>query len=200
MTRLSLWGLILSGVLIAAFSGCRSMAPTVTWYTLRPLAGVGVDADAGAGKSLTIGIRPVTLPGYLRRTQMVTRDGPYRLAVSSLHRWANYPDRLVQQLIGENLQALMPRTRIVNPPWPVGLQPDLSLAFDFLELIGTDEKKMLLSVEWRVGDTQSVDRVRRTTLVEPIAGSGYDELAAAHSRVLEALCREVAQTLDTFNG
>ncbi|MGA6927396.1 MAG: PqiC family protein [Desulfosarcina sp.] len=198
MTRLPLWGVILSGALIAAFWGCRSMAPAVTWYTLRPLSGIGADADAGAGSSLTIGIRPVTLPGYLRRTQMVTRDGPYRLAVSSLHRWANYPDRLVQQLIGENLQALMPRIRIVNPPWPVGLQPDLSLAFDFLELIGTDEKKMLLSVEWRVGETQSADGVQRTTLVEPIAGSGYDELAAAHSRVLEALCREVAQTLDTL--
>ena len=36
----------------------------------------------------------------------------------------------------------------------------------------------------------------RRTFSEPIPGSGFDDLAVAHSQVLERLCREVAVTLE----
>lgn len=197
MSRLSLGLLALSVALITVISGCRSLTQPVIWYSLRPISGNPSDMDAVDSNPMTIGIRPVILPGTINRTQMVIRDGAYRLSISSLHRWADYPDRLVQRLLAENLQLLMPDAHIVNTPWPAGLKPDFSIAFDFLELIGTDDEKMHLNVEWRIvsADPRAADQYHRTTLVEPMDGSGYDGLAAAHSRVLEALCREVARRL-----
>ena len=38
----------------------------------------------------------------------------------------------------------------------------------------------------------------RTILSESMTGTGFDDLAAAHSRALEALCREVADVLSDF--
>lgn len=197
MTRLSLWTVAFSCALITAFLGCRSMTPPVTYYTLSSISGQTAAADAHGDLVLTIGIRPVELPGYINRTQMVTRKGPHQLSIASLHRWADYPDRLVQQLLEENLQTLLPRARVVNSPWPVGLKPDVTISFRFLELIGSADKKMLLSAVWDIAGGASLGEVQshRLALAEPLPGSGFDDLAAAHSRVLEALCLKVAATL-----
>lgn len=200
MIRLSLWTVALSCALITAFSGCRSFTPPVSYYTLSSISGQASEADASGNLDITIGIRPVELPGYIDRTQMVIRTKPHQLEISSLHRWADYPDRLVQQILGENLQALMPHARVVNVPWPVGLKPDVTVSFHFLELIGTADKKMLLGAVWTIAGAapQSVVQTHRMTLAEPMSGKGFDDLAAAHSQVLEALCREVAKGLENF--
>lgn len=202
MTRLSMWTIAFGCALVTAFSGCRSLTPPVTYYTLSSISGQFTGADTDGKVPFTIGIRPVELPGYIDRTQMVTRTGSHQLAISSFNRWADYPDRLVQQLIADNLQVLMPHARLVNAPWPVDLKPDIIVSFQFQELIGTADKKMLLSAVWTFAGVASpkLKQPRRIVLEEPVPGSGFDDLAAAHSQVLEALCREVARELDGFLG
>lgn len=197
MIRLSLWIFVISCALMVVFGGCRSFTPPVTYYMLSSISGPTGEANVHAKVADTIGIRPVELPGYIDRTQMVTRTGTHRLAISATHRWADYPDRLVQQIIGDNLQALMPSARVVDAPWPMGLKPDVTLSFQFMELIGTADKKMQLSAVWTIirADSPSAVQSRRTTFEVPMRGSGFDDLAAAHSQVLEALCREVAKAL-----
>ena len=98
MTRLSLWAAVFSCVLMTVVF--RVPIPDrrlVTYYTLGSTLSMQPSAATASNRTreLTIGIRPVELPGYMNRTQMVTRTGPHRLEVSSLHRWADYPDRMV---------------------------------------------------------------------------------------------------------
>lgn len=196
MTRLSVWAAVLSCVLMTVVSGCRSLTPAVTYYTLG--SPPSIQPASNRTRALTIGIRSVELPGYMERTQMVIRTGPHQLEVSSLHRWADYPDRMVQQALNENLQMLLPSARVVGSPSPMGLEADIVLSFHFLELIGTADKRMLLSVRWTIvgeGIPSSVQS-HRTTLSETLSGPGFDDLAAAHERVLERLSREVAETLE----
>jgi uncharacterized lipoprotein YmbA len=173
------------------------MTPSVTYYTLRSIPVLASQTAATEPSVVTIGIQPIELPGYLNRTHMTTRSSVHKLTISSVHRWADYPDRLVQQVIGENLIVLMPQARVVNPPWPVGLNPDISLTVQFTELIRTPENDVLLGAGWIIsGKTGPAGmQSHRVVLTEPADGSGYDDLAAAHSRVLERLCRSVATTL-----
>jgi uncharacterized lipoprotein YmbA len=107
----------------------------------------------------------------------------------------------VQQLLVENLQALLPGDRIVLSPWPVGMNPDVSVSFRFHELIGTDGRKMLLNATWDMDCLGPCARIHshRIDLAEPMRGASYDELAAAHSRVLAALCRRVAESLQSWS-
>ena len=198
MTRLSLWAVTFSCALITVFSGCRSLTPAVTYYIINPItAGSASPAEADGKPTMTVGIRPIELPGYINRRQMVMRTGQNQLEVSSYHRWADYPDRMVQRVLAENLQLLMTDARIYGAPWPVGLKPDVVVDFSFLELIGTTDKKMLLSAVWTITDKgdQSAVQSHRTAFPATIPGTGFDDLAAAHSRALEALCREVAESL-----
>jgi uncharacterized lipoprotein YmbA len=199
MNRLSLWTLAFSCALIIVFSGCRSITPSVSYYILNSLtAGSTSPVDADGKRTMTVGIDPIELPGYLNRVQMVKRTGPNQLEISSYHRWADYPDRMIQRVLGENLQILMADARVFSAPWPVGLKPDVTVNLTFLELIGTTDKKMLLCAAWTITGDGDRSASHRTSLSETIAGTGFDDLAAAHSRVLEALCSEVAHALNGF--
>ena len=201
MNRLSLWTLafICSLMIIFIISGCRSLTPSVSYYILNPLSESSMfPVDAEGNRSKTVGVDPIELPGYLNRVQMVKRTGPNQLEVSSQHRWADFPDRMIQRVLGDNLQMLMADARVYSAPWPAGLKPDITVDVTFLELIGTTDKKMLLSAVWTITGNGESSPSHRTTLSETIAGSGFDDLAAAHSRVLDALCRQIADTLSGF--
>ena len=200
MIRRSIWTLAFTCLLAIVCSGCRSMTPSVTYYTLRTIPAHASQTSAEETSVVTIGIQPIELPGYVNRTHMTTQSSDHQLTISSLHRWADYPDRLVQEVLGKNLNVLMPQTRVVNPPWPVGLKPDISLAVQFTELIKTPDNNVLLGAGWTIsGATEpTAMHSQRIILTEPVEGSGYDDLAAAHSRVLERLSRSVATTLASF--
>lgn len=196
MTRMPPWLVALGLIIATIFSGCRSMTPSVTYYTIDPMVDATAQTTAETDPAAIIGIRPVELPGTINRTQMVIRSAPHQLAISSLHRWADYPDQLVQQTIGENLQTLMPDSRVVSAPWPMGLKPDITVSFKFNELIGTADNGVLLGVVWTITVADPKTPLSyRVNLTEPMKSKGYDELAAAHSRVLAVLCRRVADAL-----
>ena len=201
MIRISIRAAMLGLVMMTAFSGCRSMTPPVTYYTVNPIVGTAAQTEAATTPAVIIGIRPVDLPGMINRIQMVTRSGEHQLSISSLHRWADYPSQLIQQTIGENLQTLMPDARVVSAPWPMGLKPDVTVTIKFYELIGTADNQVLLSAIWTIttADPSFMD-AHRLNLTEPMMGKGYDELAAAHSRVLAAFCRKMADSLNAFRG
>jgi len=191
--------MLVLALLVAGFLGCRSMTPAVDYYILRPVSPeVSPSVTVDAPISRTVAVHPVELPDSVNRLQMVRRSGSNRLEISPFHRWADYPDRLIQQVVEENLQMLAPHVRVVHHPWPAGLKPDATVHFQFRQLVGTTDGEMLLTAVWSViaTDNSAKGQVRRTTLSEPVPGSGFDDLAAAHSSVLTALCREVAAILN----
>ena len=190
--------MLVLALLVAGFLGCRSMTPAVNYFILRPVSPeASPAATVDAPISRTVAIHPVELPDSVNRLQMVRRIGSNRLEISAFNRWADYPDRLVQQVLEENLQMLAPHVRVVHHPWPAGLKPDITVHFQFRELVGTTDREMLLTAVWSVvsTDNPAQGQVWRTTLSEPIPGSGFDDLADAHSSVLATLCREVAPIL-----
>jgi uncharacterized protein len=181
-------------------SACRSFTPPVKYYTLSSIAMATDGSEIVDRRTLTIGILPVELPGVIDRIQMVRRAGPNQLEISSLHRWADYPDKLVQQVLEDDLQALMPAARIVNLPSAAGLRPDLTVNFRILELIATTDRKIHLGAVWDItaGDTPSAIRSHRINLVQSMDSASFSDLAAAYSHALGTLCRRVAESLQAF--
>ena len=190
---------LIPALLLAMIFGCRSVTPSVNHYVLRSLAaGESPAGTVDEPRSRIVAIGPVQLPAYVNRMQMVMLNDSSELEISEFHRWADYPDRLVQQVLEDNLQALLPHARVVSHPLPAGLEADVTLGVRFGELIGTTDKKMRLRAMWtlqRKGKPET-DLSWRTCLCEPISGTGFKALAAAHNRVLEKFCREVAVALE----
>ena len=197
----SIWAVAFGVALLTVLSGCRSATPAVTYYTLNPISEPAREKLNSGNAGLIVAILPVELPGVIDRSQMVTRIGAHQLAVSALHRWADYPNALVQQILGQNLQLLMPNARVVSAPWPMGLKPDVTVTVKFYELLGTPGSRIRLNAAWTAAAADTALAVsRRVNLTEPVAGKGYKELAAAHSRILAAFCRILADSLIALHG
>jgi uncharacterized lipoprotein YmbA len=201
VTRLQRLSLAIGLAAMMGLSGCRSITAPVSFYTLPPLdPGAVATAVDDNRPALTVGIQPVTLPGYLNRSEMVRRSGANRLEIASQQRWADYLDRMVQETLAENLQLLMPRDQVVKAPWPAGVKPEVTVDYQFQELIGASDGTMRMRVVWtlarRSGDPPA--QSQRMSLTEPMPGSGFDALAAAHSRALAALGRRTAESLREF--
>ncbi len=201
MSRIRSSSLIFITGLIFAVSGCRSFTPSVSYYTLSAVE-PSSESDFAEGdlSPMVIGIRSVVVPGYLARTQMMRRTSAYRLEISPYHRWANYLDRLVQQLIEENLNTLLPRFQFVNVPWPIGCKPDFSLSLQIGSLIANADQTVSLSAVWSLfrDDKSIAIGPRQTILSVPMADKGFESLAEAHSEVLAELCRQMASAIHNF--
>lgn len=201
MSRIQSLSFVIIAGLMLAFSGCRSLTPAVSYYTLsaiEPSSGSNVADDDRP--SMVIGIRSVVLPGYLARTQMMRKTSEYRLEISPYHRWANYLDRLVQQVIEENLNTLFPHIQIVNVPWSIGLKPDFSLSIQISSLIASADRKVSLTAVWTLfrDDKSIAIGPRQIILSAPMADKGFESLAKAHSEVIAELCRQMASVINNF--
>jgi uncharacterized lipoprotein YmbA len=189
-------------VLFATLFGCRMASPPVSYYILEPIRQEQTVASAKAEQTVVaVGIRHIELPGYLNRLAIVRRSGERQVEIESLHRWADYLDRMVQQTIRANLQVLMPHASVIITPWPVGLKPDVILDYQFLELIGGPDQTMRMKVEWTVYDQSrpAPPKTHRLNLTESMKGTRFDALAAAHSAVLESLCRKTIESLSALS-
>jgi len=179
-------------LLLAAALGCLRPSPPAAYYLLQPLRPEG---PAPARSGLAVEVLPVRLPELLQRPQMVVpRDGA--LELSETHRWGNPLDQDMQRVLVENLAALLGSDAVV--PSPRGEQVAAAYRVE-VEVRGFAARPGELSLEavWvltRPGAAQAV-LVRRSVLRQALPDPGPDTLAAAYSRALAALSREIAQAL-----
>ena len=177
-------------VLAALFGilGCAIGGPTPPsrFYLLAPLEVAG---DGAGGVSLGVG--PIRLAEYLDRPQIVTRRGDFALDLAEFDRWGEPLDQSISRVLAENLGALLRTDRVQRHPWRDGRDIEVQVELDVRRFDGPAAGPVELVAHWRVRRggalKQGISRVS-----EPLEAGGYDGLAAAMSRSLRALSREIA--------
>ncbi|MGH7913651.1 MAG: PqiC family protein, partial [Candidatus Binataceae bacterium] len=106
-----------------AAGGCFSPRPDPSkFFVLTPIGSAAANSIAPTGltasSSLTIGIGPIKLPGYLDRDEVVTRVSPNRLELSNMDRWAEPLDNNFKQVIAQDLTQSLGTHSITFYPWP----------------------------------------------------------------------------------
>jgi hypothetical protein len=179
-------------LLLAAALGCLRPSPPVVYHLLQPLRPEGA---APARSGLAVEVLPVRLPDLLQRPQMVVaRDGA--LGLSETHRWGNPLDQDMQRVLVENLGLLLGSDAVV--PSPRGEQVGAAYRVEVdVRGCAAGPGGLTLEAVWML-TRPAVDRavlVQRSVFREALPDPGPDTLAAAHSRALEALSREIAAAL-----
>jgi uncharacterized lipoprotein YmbA len=148
-----------------------------------------------------IGIGPVIIPGYLDRTQIVTRTTVDHVHLATFHRWAEPLENGIARIVAEEIGARVPTERIVMFPWRglIGQSLRYQVVLAVVRFDGQLGGDVTLDTRWRVlgknGDELSYGR---STLTEPAAGPGYDPMIAAMSRTLVVLGQEIAAEIRTL--
>ena len=174
-------------------TGCGRSAPT-HFFSLSPAAQEKTAPPAGPCQS--IGIGPVDFPAYLDRTQIVTRLGPNQLHLAEFDQWAEPLRDNFQRALAENLAGLLCAKPLVTYPWPVGGHPDKQIVIQVVRFDGNLGQNTTLLASWSVVDADGNNLAWRSMeYQEAVSGPGYDALAAAQSRLVEKLARDVAASL-----
>lgn len=185
--------------LSAAFAGCVNIGmgtpPRQPTYVLEPTA-----PPARLGPSgIALGVGPVTIPGYLNRNQMVSREAENRLRIDPLHDWGAPLGEEIQRVLGENLGRLLRSERVITWPWSRHADIVLRVPVQVLQFEPVAGKGVILVARWQIlsPEATQVLLARQSEIIETLPGNNADEHAAGMSRALGSLALQIADAVRT---
>jgi uncharacterized lipoprotein YmbA len=188
--------LLLAG-LLAGLTGCTGTADPTRFYVLGLVDAPASTPRPAGGQDLKVGVRAVELPRYLERPQIVTRASANRLELAEFHQWGAPLRLAMPAVLGENLARLLPSEQVQVFPWGRVFTPDAQVLVEVTQLEGALNANSVLSARWRIlGRSGTEVRAGTSRFSEP-SGKDYESLVAAHSRLLGALSRDIAEALRT---
>ena len=180
-----------SRLLLIAFLALASCGTERSYYVLSPMG------RPPSGGGIGIGVGPVSIAAYLDRENLVFQESGNRLAIAESHRWAGDLEDNVASVLATNLGRKLGTGNVRTYPWADDGDLRYQVSIDVRQLHGTADGDAYLEAAWRV---YSLPDRRMTTSkswsgTEPMQVDGYDELAAAESRLLARLAAEIAASL-----
>jgi uncharacterized lipoprotein YmbA len=189
-------------------ASCAVSDPT-QYYTLGQPAARNAESTPSAfprsseGRTgdVSIGVGPVIMPGYLNRSQIVTRTGGDQVDIATFHRWAEPLQDGVARILADEIGARVPTERIVAFPWrgEIARALEYRVVVAVLRFDGRAGGDVTLDTRWRIlGRDGEEVAFRRSTVTEAAAGPGYEPMVAGMTRALGTLGQEIATEIQVM--
>ncbi|HXJ37615.1 MAG TPA: PqiC family protein [Candidatus Eisenbacteria bacterium] len=189
MTRI---GQLLSIAMLAVTVGCSS--PHSRFYTLAATA----TPDAGRDAGYTVAVGPISIPAYADRPELVVQVAPHQVKVEEYDRWAAPLEDDIARVVAGDLQALLGTPRVAVGPM-VSFVPAYRVTIDVQRFESTPGDSAVVEAVWVVEKRGTSDTLSgRTIAHEAVDGKTYGALAAAHSRAVETMSRDIAEAIRTL--
>jgi uncharacterized lipoprotein YmbA len=176
-------------LLLATLTACRS-APS-RFYTLESTA--VADRDASASYAVVIG--PVVVPASVDRPEMVVQDAPNRVSLDEFNRWAAPLGDAIGRTVAGDLVKLLGTPRVATASL-ANFDADYRVSIEVQSFESIPGQSVLVDAVWVVHRSGGhEERSGRTVAHEPVLGSDYAAIAAAHSRALARLGGDLAAAI-----
>lgn len=184
------WLSIAAVALMAA--ACGAPAPREQFFTLSA-PDAGGPAPASASPSVFVG--PVAVPEAVDRTQLVLRTGPHQVDVADDWRWAEPLRGAIARVIADTLARELGSSRVMTSRQASGGPFDYRVALEVQRFDSSLDEGATLEVLWTITAPNAAPRNGRTFAHESAASRDPSAVAAAHSRALERVGRDIAQAI-----
>jgi uncharacterized protein len=176
-------------VVVTLAAGCGS-TPASRFYTL------SATTTSGATSSdVSMAVGPVSVPAVVDRPQIVVTTGPNQVRLEEFNRWASPLQNAIARVVAENLVAMLGTPRVTLSQ-SLSADADYRAAIEVQRFESTPGEAATLDAVWTVSRTKDgKSQTGRTTVREAAQEKGYDALAAAHSRALARLSRDIADAV-----
>jgi hypothetical protein len=178
-------------------SGCAT-TPMPHFYQL----GIAADSQGVAANDAEdgplIGIGPIRLPGYLDRSQIVTRANATELNLSDSHRWAEPLQENFTRTLAEQLSQMLGTSTISIEPSRNRANLDLRIMVDVIRFDADRNGDVFLIAYWSVenlDDSMRFDQRKSTIHVQGGRGPDYPGIVTGMSEAVYQLAREIAAEL-----
>lgn len=188
-------------MMIIAIVSCLSLgacgsSPKVRYYGLES---IDVEYQRDPEGSPMVGIGPLRIPAYLKRSQMVTRGQGAELIVDDFNRWAEGLDEAIHRTIASNVDSLLDSAVVVAFPTSTLVDVDYRM-IGRIDRFDTDSAGLaVLDVQWGVStaDGDTVVPARRTRYESRASAAGDPAaIARAMSDIIEHFSRDIAREID----
>lgn len=179
-------------------SGCSLLSPEPDPSRFFVLTATTPSESSPVGRGVTVGVGPITLPGYLDRNEIVTRISADELRYSPIERWAEPLRGGIERVVQENLVPLVPGGLVLRFPWAAPTPVDYQVVLDVRRFETDANGRAELVVRWGIRDVQAgtYRAMRDTVLHETGGGADAGSGAQALSRTLADLARQIADEID----
>jgi len=180
---------------ILTVSGC-STGPPARLYVLTSLSRAESVPPATGGRELSIGIGPVELPQYVNRPQIVTGQQSSELQSAASAQWAEPLQDGFTRVLAENLSLLLATDRVAIFPWKT-FAPEYQVVVEVTHFLGQTGGAVSLVALWSILNKDGREALvsKKSSFRESTGSSEYEALAAAMSRTVAALSRDIATAL-----
>jgi uncharacterized protein len=187
----------LSGLFLTlALAACGS-SPTASFYTLSTdttLERISTNAP------LRVAVGPVTVPDLVDKPQMVTQRPPNEVWVNEYARWGEPLKENIARTLAADLSRLLGSDNVSVYPQGADVQP-YSVRVDVMRFDSVAGSAVTLDALWTIRTADGSARFDgRTVLHENTTGDGFEAIAAAHSRALGGMSRQIAEAILKMRG
>jgi uncharacterized lipoprotein YmbA len=139
----------------------------------------------------------VELPQYVNRPQIVTGDSGNELRRAEFEQWAEPLETNFTRVLAGNLSTLLGTERVAVFPWKGPVPLDYQVVVEVTQLLGAPNGSVSLVALWRVlgKDGREALLSRQSSFTESTGSQEYGALAAAMSRTVANLSREIAAAI-----
>lgn len=186
--------LVLGAVLLLG-SGCGS-SPDTRFYVLD-----AVVQPAGTPLELSVGLGPVTLPPYIDRNPIVTRDGPNTLSLAEFDRWAEPMQDGFERVLTTDLAAALGTSGVEMHPWGASAI-DIRVPVEVLRFDADASGTVYLVARWAVltPDHGMISPPRLSEISHASSSSSFADTVGGLSQAIGKLAVEISRELRSAHG
>ncbi|HET7731388.1 MAG TPA: PqiC family protein [Usitatibacter sp.] len=186
-------GTMLAAAAVAlALAGCGS-PPKENFYTLSSPA---TPLPAAGASPVTVYVGPVTVPESVDRTPMVLRTSPNQVDIDDGNRWAEPLKTAIPRVIAETLMRELGTPRVMASRGGSIAVPDFRVAIEIQRFESSLADGATIDALWSVVPAKGgAPRTGRSLVAEPAATRDPAGVAAAHSRALARVARDIAAAM-----
>jgi hypothetical protein len=168
-----------------------------------------LDVGSGGGQplsqtlaSVSLGLGPITFPGYLDREQVATRVSPSRFELSENDRWAERLSENFTRVLSQNLSALLGTEKISLYPWISTEKVDYQLEIEVLKFEANPRQEAQLTARWSIRRVvgRSLLATKESRISKTSKSGSTDASVEALSQALGDLSREISDGIRTLAG
>jgi hypothetical protein len=171
-------------------AGCASSPPS-RFYTLSAVPG-----PPATSSDLAVTVGPVSVPAAVDRPQIVVTVSANEVRLDETARWASPLEDNIARVVAENLVAMLGTPRVALSLQAASGSSDYRATIDVQRFDSVPGEAATLDAVWVVSRARSgKTETGRTTVREAVSESGYEALAAGHSRALARLSQDIAEAV-----
>ncbi|HEY1371336.1 MAG TPA: PqiC family protein [Candidatus Binatia bacterium] len=174
----------------AIAAGCGS-SPATRYYTL------GAAAEPAATRSsVSVVVGPVSIPAVVDRPQFVVTTAPNQVGFDEFNQWGSPLQNNIARVVVENLVILLGTPRVI-----LNGEAEYRASIEVQRFESAPGEAAVLDAVWSVRRMKDGKTATgRTTAREAVQEKSYNALAAAHSRALARLSRDIRDAVLAFDG